>query len=151
GIGQAGRGLTTAVLRRRLTLDLGKRDDRAPGECRAEVLRQIGHRLQIDDALAIDPRGKLPTAIAGGAELDREVFELGGQHSDEVPDGHRTKNNTVTGGPLRPSYQHQLFGGTPCGCSVFSSRSSLPRRSSRRRRWRKRAVAHSAALRARRW
>src|SRR5439155_22335684 len=88
----------------------GKRDDRAPGECRAEVLRQIGHRLQIDDALAIDPRGKLPTAIAGGAELDREVFELGGQHSDEVPDGHRTKNNTVTGGPLRPSYQHQLFG-----------------------------------------
>src|SRR5213076_62192 len=58
----------------------------------------------------IDPRGKLPTAIAGGAELDREVFELGGQHSDEVPDGHRTKNNTVTGGPRRPSYQHQLFG-----------------------------------------
>src|SRR5262249_33854499 len=87
--------LTTAILRRRLTLDLGQPRDDAARERRPKLLRQVGHRLEIHDALAIDPGRELTSAIARRAELDRKVFHLGRQHSDEVLRGHRTKNNTA--------------------------------------------------------
>src|SRR6266403_1368070 len=77
------------------TLDPRQRGDGPLGEGRPELLRQVGHRVEVDDALAIDPRGELAPAIARGAKLHREVLQLGGQHSDEVRGGHRTKNNTV--------------------------------------------------------
>src|SRR5438132_5400230 len=87
--------LAAAVLRRRLALDLRQRGDGTLGDGGPELPWQVAHRVEIDDALAIDPRGELAATIARGAQLHREVFHLGRQHSDEVGGGHRTKNNTV--------------------------------------------------------
>ena len=46
------------------------------GEPGAEVLREITHRVEVEDALAIDPRRELAPAVPRRAQLDREIFEL---------------------------------------------------------------------------
>ena len=85
--------LLTSVLRRSQPLGLGDLDDGTLAELRAEVLWQVGHRLEVEDGLAKDPRRELAPAIARGAELDGEVFELGGQAPDEIHARHCGKKD----------------------------------------------------------
>src|SRR5439155_2645505 len=54
------------------------------GEPGAEVLREITHRVEVEDTLAIDPRRELAPAVPRRAQLDREIFELARQETDEI-------------------------------------------------------------------
>src|SRR3989442_1388215 len=54
------------------------------GEPGADVLREITHRVEVENALAIDPRRELAPARPRRAQLDREIFELIRQETDEI-------------------------------------------------------------------
>src|SRR5262249_20715440 len=97
--------LAAAVRRRRLALGLRHLDDDALGERLAEILRQIGHRLEVEDRLAVDPHRELAAAIARCAELHREILQLGRQEPDEVYARHEMEDITSmfsTGAVVEP-------------------------------------------------
>ncbi len=88
-VAQAKDQLPAAVQRRRDTLDLRQRHLGTLGERSAELPGQIRHRLEVEDALPVEPGGELTAAIPRCTELDREVFHLGREEANQIDAGHR--------------------------------------------------------------
>ena len=87
-VGEDEDDLLTAVLRRRPALHLGDADERARGQRPPEVARQIGHGVDVDGTLLVDPRRDLSSAIPGRSERLGECLELGRQEIEQVHGGH---------------------------------------------------------------
>ena len=88
-VGQTEDQLAAAVLGRRRRLDLRQRGLRRLGQARTEVPRQVGHGVEVDDALAIDPGRDLAAPVARGAQRPSKIFEGGREGSDEIRARHR--------------------------------------------------------------
>ena len=82
-IGEDEDDLLAAILRRRPALHLGHADERALGQDSPEVARQIGHGVDIDGTLLVDPRRKLPPAIPGPPRDSASASRSDGKRSNK--------------------------------------------------------------------